>query len=184
MTRRCVAYDQITLPFPPDMVWKALTDFKAYPLWWPSTVTVHVLQATPEVVGSKIELEPRNGKRLSLQVAACVPQLSMHMAYVGGVYLGAGLWQLEAVAKGTQLSYAVDLEIRSRLVALISYVLDIPAVHSRLMRHIFDGLLQHLERQPAQPTVHSAPRVSRPLSPHAMPRVHAPANAAAGLPMG
>lgn len=143
--RRIDVVDETTLPFSPPDVWRVLTDFPAYPSWWPSQVNVVVGQCEPELVGSMFAIRPFGGLGFTCRVSAVVAKSTMRIQYVEGVYRGTGVWTLTPAEQGTRIQYAINLEIVSRLLALLSFVTDLGAIHSRLMQQMFGNL----ERQVA-----------------------------------
>lgn len=146
---RCKARDEVFLPFPPSMVWRVLADLRAWSLWWPSSTDIWTRRLTPHLVGSQLSIAPRNGWRFICEVRDVVRESHMEMEYVAGPFSGKGLWQVAAAPGGTQLVYTVDLGYRGPFVRFLAFLIDIPALHSRLMRHLFAGLHAHLARQPA-----------------------------------
>jgi ribosome-associated toxin RatA of RatAB toxin-antitoxin module len=149
MAGACRSHDEISLPYPPEMVWRALTELSAYPVWWPMHVEIHVLTHRPELLGSQLEISPRGGVRFVCEIVEIAPASQLQMDYVAGVFTGSGIWRLEETdSGGTRLSYAVDIRFRSRILAIMASLVDVKAIHVRLMRHIFQGLQDHLARQP------------------------------------
>ncbi|MFT3734436.1 MAG: SRPBCC family protein [Rhodocyclaceae bacterium] len=146
----CRSRDEISLPFPPAMVWRALTELPAYPVWWPMHVQIRVLGLLPDLLGSQVEIRPRGGVRFVCEIAEADPHNSLRMNYVDGLFAGRGIWTLEAIGDGsTRLVYDVDIHVRGRMLAMAASFIDLKAIHVRLMRHIFQGLHEHLARQPA-----------------------------------
>lgn len=138
--RRITVTDETTLPFPPAVVWKVLADLESSPSWWEPQVKVRVRQALPEIVGSTLEVRPYGGMSFVCRVTEVVPEATMKMQYFEGVYQGTGHWTLTPTESGTRLSYAIDLQIMSRLLVVLSYVLDLGAIHSKLMSRVFGNL--------------------------------------------
>jgi len=132
------------VPSPPSQVWQTMSDFTAYPLWWPSSAHLSVRRVTPDLVGSAFELKPYGGKAFTVEVVGVETGSVLRMAY-GGIYRGSGEWKV-AVANsgGSLISYRIDLEIADRSTAVLSYVLPVSRLHSRLMRQVFEGLENHL----------------------------------------
>lgn len=138
--RRIAVTDETDLPFPPSEVWRAITDLEASPNWWRPQVKVVIREALPELVGSTMEVRPFGGMAFVCRVSAVEPMKTMTIQYVDGVYRGNGIWTLTPTESGTRLSYAIDLEVRSRLLVLLSYLLNFGRIHSRLMKQVFANL--------------------------------------------
>lgn len=131
------------------MVWRALTELPAWPVWWPVHVQVSVLGVRPGLLGSQVEIRPRGGVRFVCEITEAAPHQRLRLDYVDGLFAGHGIWTLEQAEEGgTRLTYDVDIRVRNRLLAIVANLIDLKAIHVRLMRHIFQGLLEHLARQP------------------------------------
>lgn len=143
--RRTKADDSRTLPFPPERVWAALTDFENDPKWWPADLRLRVLRVTDELVGSCFEIRPRGGSFVS-EVEKVDHGREMLIRYVAGVHRGTGLWTLVPAEGGTLVRYAVDLEPQDWLIQLLSRLIDFDKVHSRAVQKLFDGLEGHIGR--------------------------------------
>jgi ribosome-associated toxin RatA of RatAB toxin-antitoxin module len=142
--RRVCADDAIEIPGPLPRVWQVVSDFAAYPRWWPSSAHLTVHRVTPELVGSTFELKPYGGKAFTVEVVGVKPGAALHMTY-SGIYRGTGEWKVAVSNDGnSHINYRIDLAIADRSTALLSYVLPVSRIHSRLMRHVFEGLQNHL----------------------------------------
>lgn len=137
------ATDSIHLPESPEVVFRALADFGGYREWWPRTVRFRVIRLTAEVLGSRFAVRPLGGRGFECEVESADPPRGMKLAYTG-IYRGSGCWSLEPSGTGTTVSYRVDLEITDRLTALIARLIDVPALHSRLMTAVLSGLRRHV----------------------------------------
>jgi hypothetical protein len=99
---------------------------------------------TPELVGSTFQLKPYGGKAFTVEVVGVDAGSVLHMTY-SGIYRGTGEWKVATSnGLGSVISYRIDLEITDRSTALLSYVLPVSRIHSRLMRQVFEGLKDHL----------------------------------------
>lgn len=144
--RRITVTDTTELPYSPRAVWKALVDFPASPAWWRPNVVVTVRKFEPTIVGTVCQVRPYGGLGFLCRVTSVTPESEMRMEYFDGIYRGVGIWRLMPLGEGTRLSYEIDLEIKSRFMRLLSYVLDFGAIHSRLMQQVFGNLKQHIAR--------------------------------------
>ena len=66
------------------------------------------------------------------------------MEYTGPFITGSGQWVLTPEDLGTRLSYRVDVETHSLLVALAGRVVNLRWMHGQSMRLIFSALLRQL----------------------------------------
>jgi hypothetical protein len=101
---------------------------------------LEVLHAEPGLVGSRIRVRPLRGKGFECAIERVTTERELRLRYVAGLYRGTGTWTLAAEGTGTRVAYGIDLEIVDRLVWLLSFVLDVAGIHSRLMQEVFAGL--------------------------------------------
>lgn len=140
--RRTQAKDCRDLPFPPEVVFEALLDWKHYPDWWPPEVRFELLEQTPERIGSRARVQPL-GASFTCEIQSIEPNRQIVVGY-DGVHVGQGIWNLEPTPTGTRACYAVDLEPQGLMPRFLSDFLDLAALHSAGMRRVFDGLERYL----------------------------------------
>jgi len=128
-----------TLPYAAPQVWAVLSDVASYSTWWPSSIKIKVLHAAQDLIGSRIELRPYGGLPFDCEFFEGVDNVRLIMKY-SGIYSGLGTWTLTEINGGTQVEYAIDLEIKSLLIRLFSYVVPVDKVHSKLMDDVLSGL--------------------------------------------
>lgn len=104
------AEDERVLPFAPEQIWPVLADVTSSPRWWPASIRLTVLRASPELIGSELEVSPRGGRPFRCRVEAIEPPRRMQMRYGNGFVTGTGEWRLEAVAGGTCVVYALGVQ--------------------------------------------------------------------------
>jgi ribosome-associated toxin RatA of RatAB toxin-antitoxin module len=139
--------DSAFIPQNPALVWNVLIDFDSYAQWWPRSVRIRVLKTTPELIGSQFEVRPFGRKGFVCEVESVDPGLELQLQYLDGTYAGTGVWSIEPLEEGCRVSYAVDLEIVDRLTSALSHVVNLGAIHSRLVRKIFAGLGSHVRQR-------------------------------------
>lgn len=142
--RRVQADDRTMLPVMPGLAWQVLTDFAAYSQWWPRSVKIVVRWAEPGLVGTQFQVRPLGGRGFVCAIESAIPEQELRLRYIEGLYRGTGVWKLTPRERGTEVSYCIDLEIADRFVTLLSYVLNVAGLHSRLMRQVYAGLARHL----------------------------------------
>jgi carbon monoxide dehydrogenase subunit G len=79
----------------------------------------------------------------------------MKIQYFGRFIEGTGEWRLEEAASGTRLTYSIDAQARGWLVALLSLVINLGAVHSRQMRGVFENLSRIMQEPLQSKQTHS-----------------------------
>ncbi|MCX5905528.1 MAG: SRPBCC family protein [Proteobacteria bacterium] len=141
--RRIQAEDAAVIASPPNLIWRAITDFSAYPQWWPSSVKIVVRRNSPELVGSQVQLKPFGGRAFVCEVQSIRNGAELRLQY-SGVYRGTGVWTIAAGEENCRVTYRVDFEIVYPLMKLLSYIIPIPRLHSNLMRQVFAGLAGYL----------------------------------------
>ena len=134
------AVDERVLPFAPEQIWPVLADVTASPRWWPTSIRLTVLNASPGLIGSELEVCPRGGRPFRCRVEAIEPPRRMQMRYGNGFVTGTGEWRLEAVAGGTRVAYALDVQAHGWLVALLGKLLPLGKIHSKSMQELLAKL--------------------------------------------
>jgi len=147
--RRIQAEDAVIIASAQNLIWQAITDFSSYTKWWPSSVTIVVRRAAPELVGSQVQLRPFGGRAFLCEVESTREGAEMRLRY-SGVYRGTGVWTIVEGAGNCRVTYRVDLEIADPLMRLLSYIVSIPRLHSKLMKEVFAGLAGYLDRNNKQ----------------------------------
>ena len=66
------------------------------------------------------------------------------MTYTG-IYTGTGRWTISEVNGQRLVTYEIELKIQSTILRLLSFVLPVASIHSRLMEKVLSGLGQYLE---------------------------------------
>jgi ribosome-associated toxin RatA of RatAB toxin-antitoxin module len=143
--RRIQAVDEAIISCTPDRIWQAITDFSSYLKWWPSSVKIVVRRTAPEQVGSRVEIKPYGGRAFLCEVESTREGAEMRLRY-SGVYRGTGVWTIIEGAGNCRVTYRIDLEIADPLMRLLSYIVSIPRLHSKLMKEVFTGLAEYVTR--------------------------------------
>ena len=144
--RKVQAEDETVIVCPPERIWQAIIDFNSYTKWWPSSVSIAVRRVTPKLVGSQVEIKPYGGRAFLCEVESIRDGVELRLRY-SGVYRGIGVWTIAEGDGHSRVVYRVDLEISDLLMKLLSYVVSIPRLHSKLMREVFEGLEGYLVRK-------------------------------------
>ncbi len=142
------AVDERIMPFTPAQIWSVLADVTASPRWWPASISVKVIQATPGLIGSEMDICPRGGRPFRCHVEAVEPPRFMAMSYPGNFISGTGEWRLESLnSGGTRATYAIDVVAKGWLAALVGRVVPLARVHSKAMQDILAALEKETARQ-------------------------------------
>jgi ribosome-associated toxin RatA of RatAB toxin-antitoxin module len=137
--RKVLAEDAAVIACPPDRIWQAIADFNSYQKWWPASVRIVVRRVTPEFVGSQVEIKPYGGRAFLCEAESIRDGLELQLQYFG-VYRGIGVWTIAESGSSSHVVYRIDLEIVDPFMKLLSYIVSIPRLHSKLMREVFNGL--------------------------------------------
>jgi len=65
------------------------------------------------------------------------------MAY-SGIYAGRGVWRISERDGVCRVTYSIDLTIENRWIRLVSRLLPVTGIHSRLMQQMLTGLGRYL----------------------------------------
>lgn len=141
------ATDEITVPFPASEAWSVLTDFAAYPRWWPKSLGLRLLSAGEGLVGTEVELRPFGGRPFRCRVEAVDAPSRIQMRYFGGFIAGSGEWRLEPSGEETRVLYQLDVRAHGWLVGLLGRVFHLGRLHSRSMQSVLRSLEQELARR-------------------------------------
>lgn len=142
--RQINAINSVTLPFSTQQIWKTITDITSYPLWWPSTLKITVLNSTQHVIGSRVEVRPYGGLPFFCEFSEYVDNVKLVMKY-SGIYSGLGVWTLTEMDGRTKVAYEIDLEINSPFIRLLAYVFPVDKIHYNLMDEVLAGLEKRLK---------------------------------------
>lgn len=132
-----------TLPYPAEDIWGVLTDFANYPKWWPSSIKIKVARIEPELIHSQIEVKPYGGQSFTCEVISYLNNSELQMKY-SGIYSGTGTWTLSEINGQCSVTYEILLEIESAWIRLLSRLLPVAKIHSKLMDEVLSGLDRHV----------------------------------------
>lgn len=135
----------------PLVVWRALTQVSAWPLWWKAVAAVHrPLGETPEgTVGAVAIIDWKSPIGYRFQVTATTLHVDRPRsieARVEGDLHGHGLWVLEPHEQGVDVTYRWDLELRRPWMRRWAWLLRpiFAWSHFRVVRGGVVGLARHL----------------------------------------
>ncbi len=153
MSKRYDVVDEVHLEAPPEAVYNALVDlFRGKATWWAPHLLVEPRGPVPAgLVGAESRLRVRRGPTMDARLVEAVPPTLLKSEYVGGDFRGTATWTLVADGAGTRLTCRWQTIPASLLMRLFARVIDIPARHSTVMKHGFDGLAKVLVAEHRQP---------------------------------
>jgi ribosome-associated toxin RatA of RatAB toxin-antitoxin module len=127
------------LPYTRARIWEVITDLSSYSVWWPSSITIKTLHLSEGLIGSRIEIRPYGGQAFYCEVSGIDDNAELTMTYTG-VYTGTGKWTISEVNGQRCVTYEIELTIESTMIRLLSSVLPVASIHSRLMEKVLSGL--------------------------------------------
>jgi ribosome-associated toxin RatA of RatAB toxin-antitoxin module len=132
------------LPHTRTRIWEVITDLSNYSAWWPSSLKIKILHLSEGLLGSRIEIRPYGGQAFYCEVSGMNDCTELTMTYTG-IYTGMGRWTISEVNGQRRVTYEIELKIESTMIRLLSSVLPVASIHSRLMEKVLSGLEQYLE---------------------------------------
>ena len=132
------------LPNTRTQIWEVITDLSNYSVWWPSSLKIKILNLSEGILGSRIEIRPYGGQAFYCEVSGIDDSTELTMTYTG-IYTGTGKWTISEVNGQRCVTYEIELKIESTIIRLLSSVLPVASIHSRLMEKVLSGLGQYLE---------------------------------------
>jgi ribosome-associated toxin RatA of RatAB toxin-antitoxin module len=132
------------LPYTKTRIWEVITDLSNYSAWWPSSIKIKTLQLSEGLIGSRIEIRPYGGQAFYCEVSGMNDSTELTMIYTG-IYTGTGRWTISEVNAQRCVTYEIELKIENAMIRLLSFVLPVASIHSRLMERVLSGLGRYLE---------------------------------------
>lgn len=103
-----------------------------------------------DIVGSRIEIRPYGGQAFCCEVSKVHDSSALTLEYTG-IYSGTGMWTISEVDGQSHVTYTIELTINSMLIRVLSSVIPIASIHSRLTEEVLSGLGKHLGRSEGAP---------------------------------
>jgi hypothetical protein len=138
------------MAYPAMQIWEAITDLPHYSSWWPSSIKIKTLHLSEGVIGSRIELRPYGGQAFCCEVSELKRGKELVLQY-SGIYAGRGIWTISEINGQSRVTYEIKLIIQSNLIRLLSSVLPVNSIHSKLMEEVLTGLGQYLDKNERSP---------------------------------
>jgi ribosome-associated toxin RatA of RatAB toxin-antitoxin module len=131
------------LPHSAIQIWKVITDLSSYSAWWPSSIKIRTLCLSNELIGSRIEVRPYGGQAFCCEVSSVHDRKELTFKY-SGIYSGTGTWTISETNGQSCVTYKIELKIQNTMIRLLSFVLPVASIHSKLMQEVLVGLGQYL----------------------------------------
>ena len=131
-------------------IWKVITDLSSYSAWWPSSIKIKTLHLSNELIGSRIEVRPYGGQPFCCEVSSINDSKELTLKY-SGIYSGTGKWTISEINGESCVTYKIELKIQNTMVRLLSFVLPVASIHSKLMEEVLTGLGQYLGKLKSAP---------------------------------
>ena len=142
------ALDGIDLDCQPESAWRVLADVRSYPVWWPAELRLRITSTdvARDPLGTEFEIHPPSARPFRCRVVHAEPPLTLRTQYVSHFLQGTGCWRVERRGEGCRVSYELDVAAHGLLVALLSRVVNLSALHSRGMQGVVAGLRGQVSR--------------------------------------
>jgi ribosome-associated toxin RatA of RatAB toxin-antitoxin module len=138
------------LPHTAMQIWKVITDLSSYSAWWPSSIKIKTLRLSKELIGSRIEVRPYGGQAFCCEVSNINDSKELTLKY-SGIYSGTGMWTISEINGQSLVTYKIELKIQNTMIRLLSFVLPVASIHSKLMEEVLTGLGHYLEKLKSAP---------------------------------
>ncbi len=103
-----VASVRVELSEPTNLVWTAVSDFRAWPEWHPD---VHGMAPQPDRNGREVWLMSAEWGELPLEVVSANPPRRLETWLDGGSFKGRWIYDLESTGRGTILTITEEGEV-------------------------------------------------------------------------
>lgn len=148
MKTRIRAEDVAMLHYTAQSVWSVIGDIKKYPQWWPKSLNLILLSIGKKYpVGTTLRIKPSWGREFFCRVESSDGEGYMLFRYFGGFITGKGEWRVDPLPDGCSVSYRLDVESDSLLVALIGLFVDLGRMHSQMMEKVLKELEKELSKR-------------------------------------
>ena len=138
------------LNYPVSEVYRAVTDFSAYPKWYPKPFKFEVLHLDTHAVGTTVAIENGRLVKWVAKVTGFEPDELLGIDYIDGAWLGKTYWRFSDADGRTKLTLEIDLEINKAWLRLLSRFMNFSKLHSKQMRQVFTALEHYLSTYPAE----------------------------------
>jgi hypothetical protein len=135
---------------PTTRIWEVITDLSNYSSWWPSSIRIKTLCLAEGLIGSRIEVRPYGGQAFCCEVSDLNDGKELTLKY-SGIYVGTGIWTITEINGKSRVAYDIELKIQGSLIRLLSSVLPVASIHSKLTEQVLSGLEQYLAKSNSTP---------------------------------
>ena len=130
--------DTRQMPATADETYAVVSDFTNFPAWFPAPVTL--LRATPDVVGSEVEVTaPDGGPRFVMEVTGISPGACIDLRYRGD-FTGTGRWRFQDGRAGLE----VDLSPNTLPLKVFALLGGMKKAHVGFAESVFDALARRV----------------------------------------
>ncbi|MFC1586795.1 SRPBCC family protein [Planctomycetota bacterium] len=126
-------------------IYNVMADIENWSKWWPNTFQFKAVEATPEVVGSKLAVNSMGGK-FEWEIDGVKPNEEICISYTTGPLVGAGRWTFEQTSDSTVVSYEVILEPQHWMLKLMTRFMDCNHLFNVYIQSVLDSLGKRLEK--------------------------------------
>jgi ribosome-associated toxin RatA of RatAB toxin-antitoxin module len=142
--------NSMILPHSAIQIWEVITDLSSYSAWWPSSIKIKTLRLSNELIGSRIEVRPYGGQAFCCEVSNIIDSKELTLKY-SGIYSGTGIWTISEINGQSRVTYKIELKIQNTMIRLLSFILPVASIHSKLMGEVLTGLGQYLGKLKSEP---------------------------------
>ena len=138
------AKDSILLYYPAEKIYRVLTDFAAYPAWYPKGIKFSIGYLDKKVIGTTLTIQNSPLVKWEAKITGFKPNELIGMDYTRGAWLGKTRWELHEKGPQTLVTYEIDLQVNKGWLRFLGNIIDFSKYHSKQMQTVFKNLEKHL----------------------------------------
>ena len=85
--------------------------------------------------------------KLTIETIEVIKNEMWHTKYIGGAFIGEGIWKLEPTDGNTKISYRWRTSPSGLLLRILAPFINIPKHHSAIMKKFFTSLNEYIEER-------------------------------------
>jgi hypothetical protein len=142
--------DEAIINAKPDVVYEALlAEYSGKTHWWMPFLEVKLLEGSaPDELGALIEVSAHDKvtTKFVMKTIETKKNELWRLQYLEGIWLGEGLWKLEAVNGNTKISYRFHGRPSRLLIRILATFINMPKSHSKIWKAGYAALNKYVQK--------------------------------------